>query len=219
MKNREKYTTVLFDLDGTLLDTSPGILKAVDATVQSLGFKELSLTQKRLMIGPPIEQSFQKVYCLSQEDASHAAAVFRKIYAEEYLMDATPYPGILDLLRWMKAERWKIGIATYKRNDYAQTLMFEKGILPLVDIALGSRNSTETKADVIRICLSALQTEPRTTLMVGDTLHDYTGAVQAECSFIGVTYGFGFQDKKEIQNVQNAIWVNSASELKNFLIS
>lgn len=219
MKNRQKYNTVLFDLDGTLLDTSFGILKAVDATIESLGFKKLSLTQKKLMIGPPIEQSFQKIYCLSKEEAAHAASVFREIYAEKYLMDAIPYPGILDLLRWMKAEKWKMGIATYKRNDYAQTLMMEKEILPLVNIALGARNSTETKADIIRTCLSTLQAEPRTTLMVGDTLHDYIGAVQEGCSFIGVTYGFGFQDEKEIQKMKNVVWANSVLEIKSFLIS
>ncbi len=218
MKNKLQYKAVLFDLDGTLLDTSPGILKAVDSTVEKLGFRALSLEEKKSMIGPPIEQSFRKIYRLSPEESDAAAAVFRKFYAEKYLMEANPYPGILDLLEWMRKENWKIGIATYKRNDYAQRLMLEKGILSLVDIALGSRSSSETKKDVIAACLSQLQEKPENTIMVGDTLHDYTGAKEAGCAFIGVTYGFGFQSEKELQNLQAIAMVASALELKNFLM-
>ena len=75
-----------------------------------------------------IDQSFARIWDLSPEKTQQAAAAFRTLYAEKYLLEATPYPGVFTLLSRLRAAGWKVGVATYKRNDYAQRLMEKTGI-------------------------------------------------------------------------------------------
>jgi phosphoglycolate phosphatase len=187
----------LFDLDGTLLDTSPGILHAVDEAARSLGLAPIGAEDRRSMIGPPIEQSFRRVCSLSAEEADRAAAVFRRSYAETYLLEAEPYPGIYEVLEKLRLLGWRTGVATYKRDSYARKLMKAKGITDRCDFCLGSVEG-QTKQEIIRRCIEALGGDPEHTVMVGDTVHDAEGAKQAGCAFIGVTFGFGFRSKEEI---------------------
>lgn len=193
------YRAVLFDLDGTVLDTSAGILKAVDEAIAVCGLPDISPERKRSMIGPPIDRSFRAIYGLSEERAAEAAAAFRKAYAEKYLLEAVAYPGILELLQVLRANGWKTGVATYKRDDYAQRLMEQKGLLALCDVALGSDGKKQTKADIIELCMRSLKCGPSSVVMVGDTVHDWEGAEAAGAGFVGVTYGFGFTSPDEIR--------------------
>lgn len=211
---RTAYRIALFDLDGTLMDTAPGILRAVDEAVRSLGLVPLSEADRRSVIGPPIEQSFRRIYDLSPEETAKAAALFRENYAERFLMEAEAYPGILPLLEHLRQSGWKTGVATYKRDDYAQRLMLEKGVTERCDFCLGS-SAGQTKNDIIRRCISELGGSPECTVMVGDTVHDLEGSVQAGCAFLGVTYGFGFQSKEEILAGGALAAADSVEELRS----
>lgn len=214
----KRYHSVLFDLDGTVLDTSSGILKAVDGTIRQCGFPDIPWEQKRSMIGPPIQRSLQRIYGLTAEQTAEAASVFRQLYAEKYLMDAVPYPGIHELLRRLREDGWKVGIATYKRDDYAQRLMGEMGISALCDVALGSDGKQQTKADIIQICLRGMECpHPSACVMVGDTVHDWEGARNAGTAFVGVTYGFGFTSAKEVLNLSALGAADSVPDLKEIL--
>lgn len=162
------------------------------------GLQEVSQEEKNSMIGPPIDQSFARIWGLSPEKTQQAAAAFRTLYAEKYLLEATPYPGVLTLLSRLRAAGWKVGVATYKRNDYAQRLMEKTGITGTCDFVLGSDGKKQTKADIIRICLRELHSSPEQAVMVGDTLHDLVGAKDAGLSFLGICYGYGFKTEDEV---------------------
>lgn len=194
----ERFGTVLFDLDGTLLDTAPGIIRSIEETAAACGLTPFTPEEERSMIGPPIERSFRELRRLTAEEAASAASVFRVCYPEKHLMEAEPYPGIHALLRTLRKRGWHIGVATYKRDSYAQRLLLEKGITPLCDAVLGTTSPEQKKADVIRLCLEKLGGTVEETILVGDTLHDLHGAREAGCAFVGVTYGFGFRTKDEI---------------------
>ena len=85
---------ILFDLDGTLMDTSVGVLKAVDYVVQQFGLEEADEETKQTFIGPPIYEAFDKHYHMSKEDCDKATEMFRNAYKDQFLFEAIPYEGI-----------------------------------------------------------------------------------------------------------------------------
>ncbi len=189
------YEAVFFDLDGTLLDTSKGVFRALDHISARYRLPALSEEEKRSFIGPPIQESYKKHFSLSSERAMELANEWRNAYKQLYLLDAVPYDGIYDLLRWCRARGIKTGVATNKREDYTRMLLEHFSFTELFDHIAGSDFAGRlTKADLIRACMARTGVaEPAGCVMVGDTDSDRNAAAQAGVGFIGVTYGFGFK--------------------------
>ena len=197
---------VIFDLDGTLMDTSSGILGAVRDTIKEHGMPELSEEQIRTFIGPPIQWSFEAQYGISKEQAQRMADTFRSLYSTKHLLGAVPYPGIYDLLKSINDRGLKSAIATYKREDYALSLLEYFHFIDYTDIMFGGDNDgTLKKRDIIRKCIdTAGITDLNEVVMVGDTLHDANGAKELGIGFIGVSFGFGFHGEDAIGITQMA---------------
>ena len=190
-----KYQAVLFDLDGTLLDTSEGILSSVKYTIDVMGFEPIDEDYFETFIGPPIQHTLQKIYHLDDATRDKAAAVFREHYSTVDLCKAKLYDGVLETLSELKKNGIKIAVATYKREDYTKKLLDEFGISQYCDWIQGSDFAGKlTKADIIELCLQNLNVEKRKVLMVGDTEHDLVGAQNAGVDFLAVTFGFGFHN-------------------------
>lgn len=200
-----KYKLVIFDLDGTLMDTSSGILMAVKDTIKEYGMPELSEEQIRTFIGPPIQWSFEAQYGISKEEAQSMADTFRVLYSTKHLLGAVPYPGIYNLLKTLNERGMKSAIATYKREDYALRLLKHYHFDDYTDIMYGGDNDgTLKKRDIIQKCINTAGVKDlHEVVMVGDTLHDSNGAKELGVDFIGVSYGFGFigEDAKGIESM------------------
>ena len=92
-----QFDVVIFDLDGTLLDTSEGILNSVSHVIAQLGLEPLSQAQLKTFIGPPVQDSFRKHYNLHEDDIQLASNLFREHYKTVNLFKAKPYDGIYTL--------------------------------------------------------------------------------------------------------------------------
>ena len=192
MKN--DYELVIFDLDGTLLDTSCGILAAVSGALDALHIpygKELKATE---FIGPPIEKALQKHLSLEGEVLQAAAKEFRTQYAKEHLLKATPYEGMERLLVSLRHAGFGRAVATYKREAVAERLLWHCGLAKHFNIIHGTNDAhPQSKADLIRQCVEDYGLcNSRHAVMIGDTDEDASGAALAGVDFIAVTYGFGF---------------------------
>jgi len=188
-----KQKGVLFDLDGTLLDTSDGIIESVRHAIQVLGLSELSTQVLNSFVGPPVQESFKKCYGLSDVDSQKAADAFRCYYKERALYKAKLYPGILELLNFLQKKKILIGVATYKREDYAKTLLEHFKIARFCTSICGADNNNKLrKKDIIQNCLDKLSLANSEVILIGDTIHDARGAHELNIPFIGVCYGFGF---------------------------
>ena len=189
-----KYQAVLFDLDGTLLDTSEGILSSVKYTIDVMGFEPIDEDYYETFIGPPIQHTLQKIYHLDDKTRDKAAAIFREHYSTVDLCKAKLYEGVLETLSELKKNGIKIAVATYKREDYTKKLLDEFGISQYCDWIQGSDFAGElTKAKIIGLCLKKLNVD-KNVLMVGDTEHDLIGAQYAGVDFLAIRYGFGFNN-------------------------
>lgn len=189
---------VIFDLDGTLLDTSKGIKDAVHFTIEKMGYKELEDSELDSFIGPPIQNSLIEHFGCSIEEAQQGANVFRDYYKNVSLLKATPYEGIYDVLEYINSNGMRAAVATYKREDYALQLLKAFRFNNYCEVMHGADNFNRlSKADIIKMCVDELGGNVEEAIYVGDTNGDLKGAKECGMSFVGVTYGFGFaKDKK-----------------------
>lgn len=190
---------VIFDLDGTLLDTREGIIESVKYAAKVLGYKELPYKELLAFIGPPIQQSFMAHYGCDKETAQKAADIFRDYYKTVALLKAVPYEGIYELCNELKRRGIKMSVATYKREDYALTLLRHFHFDDYCDPMHGADGENKRKKkDIVQMCMDEMGAEPENTVLIGDTDHDETGAEDAGIGFIAVTYGFGFHNAEEV---------------------
>ena len=212
------YDAVLFDVDGTLLDTSEGILISVKDTLKHFGLPMLPESELLKFIGPPIEWSFESKCGLGGDKLLEVAKYFRSQYADANLLRARVYDGMYEFLDYLRLRGVGIGIATYKRHSYAMKLLKHFGFDSYTDVIHGSDdNGRLRKSDIIRLCLNELGvTDPSRALMVGDTNHDAKGAEEIGTDFAGVSFGFGFGEfgGQDIREYKHVIYADRITDLK-----
>lgn len=209
---------VLFDLDGTLLDTSEGIKHSVRHTISEMGYNQLSEDTILKFVGPPIQNSLMEYCGVDSEEAQRGANVFRDFYKSKALFEAVPYDGIMDVLESLINKGIKIGVATYKREDYATDLLKHFGIDKFCSVIHGADNDNLlSKSDIIRLCINELKVPQNEVVLIGDTLHDAKGAMNEAILFLGVSYGFGFKSAKEINNYPNIGCAKNTLEILRYI--
>lgn len=215
-----KYDLVIFDLDGTLLDTTEGIMDSVIYTINSMSLHMLEKDDFKQFIGPPIIETFGKVYGLNMDDAKKATDIFRDVYKEKNLYKAIEYEGICNLLRTLSERNIKNAVATYKREDYAKKLINNYYFKKYLNYIYGSDdNNFLKKSDIIEKCIVKSNIIDRNRIvMVGDTEFDYIGAKEAKIDFISVNYGFGFKDKLKKLGNYHIGYVDKPIEILNYII-
>lgn len=197
---KKNYQMIIFDVDGTLLDTTEGIVQAVQYAILQKKLPNINSNAIREFIGPPIQNSFHKFYGLEGKELQEISEIFRNYYKEHSLLLAKPYEKIFDLLDQLKRHGKMIAVATYKREDYARKLLKYFGFDSYSSLLYGADNENKLKkADIINKCIEKTNIHDReTVLMVGDSEHDASGAENAGIDFLGVAYGFGYKNKKEV---------------------
>lgn len=214
----KKYEIAVFDVDGTLLDTTEGVLEAVQYTIDKMGFSPLSKQQLYTFIGPPIQDSFAKAYGLEGEILQEIATCFRNRYKDYELLKAKPYEGIYEVFETLTRKGIKLAVATYKRQDYAETILKHFGFHQYTNIFYGADHENKLKkVDIIKKCMCDLGIYDYTNaVMIGDSSHDALGAKKIGMDFLGVTYGFDFKSSEDVFQF-NAIGVaNTPKELLKY---
>lgn len=187
-----KYQAVIWDIDGTLLNTEEGLVAAYQYTIEKLKLPHKTAEEIKGFIGPVPQVVFQEKFMMNSKDAQAAADIFRNRYKNFELFRAVPYAGIMEVLRKIKSAGIKQAVATNKRQDYAVDICRYFGIDDYCHPILGPDNvNTKTKSDFIKECVSRLGVEK--AVMIGDTNGDKNAAEEAESDFLGVNYGFGFK--------------------------
>lgn len=207
------YKTVIFDLDGTLLDTTEGVLFAVNKTVEQLQLPSLDKTIVKLFVGPPMQESFAKHYSMNKEDAMQAATLFRKNYKEYSLFKASVYSGTMDILEYLKERGYLLAVATNKSHQNAMDILEHFHIMQYLDYAMGSDMGGKlTKTDIIMRCMEELHTFHKEAVYIGDSEYDAIGAGNCGMDFIAAMYGFGFRGKKDLEKYN---YVNVITQIKD----
>ncbi len=181
---------VLFDLDGTLVDSSPGIHAAVRYAAAALGRPEPTARQLRGMVGPPLQDGFALVLGVPVGDVPRAVAAYRECYAGGALLQATVHDGVPDLLAALRAAGATLAVATSKPEPFAVRLLEHTGLLPAFASVHGATMDglVRHKDQVVAAALAA-HPDGRDPVLVGDRSHDVLGAAAHGLPCIGAGWG------------------------------
>jgi phosphoglycolate phosphatase len=181
---------VLFDLDGTLVDSSPGIHAAVRYAAAALGRSEPTAPQLRGMVGPPLQDGFALVLGVPVAEVPRAVAAYREHYAAGALLQATVHDGVPDLLAALRAAGATLAVATSKPEPFAVRLLEHTGLLPAFASVHGATMDglVRHKDQVVAAALAA-HPDGRDPVLVGDRSHDVLGAAAHGLPCIGAGWG------------------------------
>lgn len=187
------YPVILFDLDGTLADTYPGICQSYRYAFWRLRLPFPGEDFVREAVGAPLPEVFHVRYGLTEDQSLQAVAYYRTYYDRRGKNRARAYPGVKEMLEELRGRGSRLGVATLKSRVFAGEILEKLGLLGYFDALAGmDQADTLTKADLIWLCLEKLGASPEEALLVGDSLYDEKGAWEAGTWFLPVTYGYGF---------------------------
>ena len=207
---------VIFDFDGTIADTSAGIIDSHKFTLNKMGKEILSEEELRSVIGGNLLKTYIERFGFSEAEAREAVRIYRERYAEIGIHNAFLYPDFAYMLKTLKNEGYKIGVSTLKAENFAKIMLNELGIEEYFDEVCGmdSKDGLD-KAGLILKCCELCNCEINEAILVGDSNNDLIGSKKSGVDFIGVTYGFGF---KQDENY-DFMTVNSCIELLKLLVN
>jgi phosphoglycolate phosphatase len=191
--------TLLIDLDGTLIDSRPGIAASLEAALLALGHTPDPAFDITPMIGPPLPSVIGRVLALYNDDRVEAGIeAYRGHYGDVGLHQFTLYPGIAETLPAL-AERQRCFVVTSKRTIYAERIIQNLACASVFSGVYGTEpdGTLDDKADLIASVLHMEGLDPAETIMVGDRLHDVHGAHANGLRAVGVLWGYGSRTELE----------------------
>ncbi len=197
------YNTILFDLDGTLIDPLLGITDSFAYALSKWNIKISDRKELHRVIGPPLYDSFTKFYNFSESDANKAIQFYREYFKSTGMHQNTLYTGVKQLLSTLKNDNKKILLATSKPEIFAIEILKHHKIDIYFDRICGASmdGKISKKGDVIAYALKSLEiSDLQSTVMIGDREHDILGAHRENINSIGVLYGYGSYEELKFAN-------------------
>jgi phosphoglycolate phosphatase len=190
------FTSILFDLDGTIIDSAPGIVATLAYTFEQMGLPVPSPADLLGYVGPPILDSFRDRAGMSLGEAAEALAIYRPRYLESGALDSSVFPGVADVLRAIHAAGIPLSLATSKPETPATFMLDHFRLLGEFDIITGASDDEvrSSKEDVVAEALARLAAfgaDLSRPVLVGDRIHDVEGAAANGVPTIFVDWGYG----------------------------
>ena len=205
MKNKSaeflmaKYDYVIFDFDGTVVDTGEGILKSLQYSFREMGREVPELDDLKKFIGPPIYYSYTTYYGVSEEEGGEYIKKYRERYKVKGIYECELYDGMTQLLDSLKAEGIKIGIASSKPLHLIYSVADYLKITEKFDAIVGVKIDDSNHSSKTQLVLDAMTemgaTDKSKVLMVGDRLYDIDGAAGAGVDSCGAIWGYGNEEE------------------------
>ena len=204
---------ILFDLDGTLTDSGPGIMNAAAYALRSYGIAEDDLARLRRFVGPPLKDSFMTLYGFDAARAEEAIGRYREYFADTGIWENRVYPGVPEALDALHREGATLAVATSKPEVFARRILDRFDLAGYFDAVCGSEldGRRTDKAEVVGWLLEHTGAAADTSVMVGDRCHDIVGAAACGVAAVGVTWGYG--SRQELLDAGAAALADTPADL------
>ncbi len=193
------FRYVIFDFDGTVVDTGEGILKSLQYSFEQMGREVPDMSDLKKFIGPPIHYSFTHYYGVSEEEVGEYIKKYRERYTVKGIYECELYGGIPELIDALKRRGIKVGIASSKPLRLIYNVADHLGITEKFDAIVGVRMDDSNHSSKTGLILEAMELmgadDKNEVLMVGDRLYDIEGAKGAGVKSCGALWGYGSQEE------------------------
>lgn len=211
------YSHIIFDLDGTLINSKLGIENSLNYMFSRMGHDRVGSGVVDRLIGPPIQDGLRNVLGFDDRRVELGVRLFREYYSTKGLYEGELYPGIAELLAELADRGTKLYVATSKKDRFTEIVLREFGLdRYLTDFQGSGDGGLHTKAELISNLIDRNRLKPSADMvMIGDTKYDIVGGKANEISTIGVGYGFGNAD--ELRLLQPDFFAEDVDELTEYL--
>lgn len=189
---------VMFDLDGTLLDSVPDLAAAVDAMLLALGHPAAGLDAVRNWVGNGARVLVRRALAgslddggVSEEDTERALELFKEAYADSHALTEV-YPGVVETLKWLKKHNVELALITNKPEQFVGPLLDEKKLGKFFRWIIGGDTLPQQKPDpaALLFVMKMAGVSADEALFVGDSRNDILAAKAAGVRSVGLTYGY-----------------------------
>lgn len=212
-----RYKRIFFDLDGTLIDTAPGIIASMNRMLEIRNLPPINMEQHMALIGPPLQLGFSEVLGLSGEELSEAIRVYREIMPDISRELIAPFGGVIELLDALKRHGAFIGVITSKQQSTAIEQLDHFGIWKYVDYIMGAEPNGEGEKTALMKKADSEIAFDDDCVMIGDRFYDLNGAKAVGIASIGVSYGYA--PVGELEGCKPTFIANTVGELQGLLLT
>ncbi len=214
-----KPDMVLFDLDGTLVDSVPDLAYSIDHMLEELGIPARGEQKIRDWVGNGLEKLVKRALT-DDMDAEpdtnlfdQAYALFMKIYNDNACLDTQFYDGVKTGLDYLSRNKYKVGCVTNKREKFTHIILKELGIFDSFGIVISGDTLSRKKPDPLPLLHAAefFQVKPENSLMIGDSTSDVKAARAAGFQILCVSYGYNHG--RDIREAEPDMVIDSLAEL------
>lgn len=216
-----KYRYILWDFDGTVVDTGPSILRCLDVVCEQEGMEIPPFEVKRKFIGPPIRVSFMDVFGVESEEAERLVELYRAIHRESgAAFEGEPYTGMEALLSDLNDAGMVCAVASAKNEATVEKTLERLNLRKYFQVVAGAPpdNKSGDKVAIINNCIDRLGVDKRDALMIGDSPYDGLGAQGAGVDFCAAMWGYGFVPGQVITGFNCVFQADDVQAVRNYLL-
>ena len=214
----KKYEYILFDMDGTIIDSYDAVVNSFIYALDYYGNKDYHKRDMRIILGPPLRQSFHEEFGFDEQTALEAVKKYRERYKDYFLKEHKIYQGVTTLLQSLNNKGYKLVLATSKPLEFA-TKILEKFDLTKYFYFLGGASmeaKRDTKEKVLEYIFENCNIPKEKAILVGDRCYDLMGAEYMGIDAMGVLYGYG--DLEELNKHKSVYIAKTMEDIDNYFI-
>lgn len=205
--------TILFDFDGTLVDSAPGIVKTMQQTFRRMGVAVPDEDAMRATIGLPLGKALQMLAGLSDDDTRTATKTYRDIFHTYELNYINNFPHVISTLNKIKASGIRMAIVTSRESTSLNLITDRRGMSSFFETSITGADGYKPKPapDMVLALMKRMNIKNHETLVVGDTTFDIEMGNAAGCRTVAVTYGY--HSKERLASAKPTFTIDSFEEL------